>query len=163
MYHGGGRALGLEELSSFWLATHRTGPATMGTNVHSVRCTCLTLTPPLRSALPLISSFTHSLLNLFSSARVSFCILLHVWRTMTPSFPSRAEEVCLMKPSWGQIIGWGGTVTTQNRSNQHQSNPHHRYAQHWQLYEQIYTSSPHLALSSSSSSIINIILFNKYS
>lgn len=128
MYHGGGRALGLEELSSFWLATHRTGPATMGTNVHSVRCTCLTLTPPLCSPLSLISSFTHSLLSLFPSARVSFCILLHAWRTITPSFPNPSlfllEEVGLMKPSWGQIMGWGETVTTQNRLTQHQSNPH---------------------------------------
>jgi len=128
MYHGGGRALGLKELSSFWLATHRTGPATMGTSLHFVRGTCLTLTPPLRSPLSLISSFTHSLLNLFSSARVSFCILLHVWWTMKPSFPNLSlfllEEVSLMKPSWRQIIGWGGTVTTQNRSTQHQSNPH---------------------------------------
>lgn len=163
MYHGGGRALGPAELSSHWLSTHCTGPATMGTNELSVRCTCPSLTPLLHS-LSLISSFSHSLLPMHNFAFSSMSHKPWCHHFQKPSL-FLLEEVGLMKPSWGQIIGWVGTVTAQNRlPHEHQSN--RQNAQYWnyiKIASMTSAASQILFSHSSFSSIINIILFNKYS
>ncbi len=78
-----------------------------------------------------IALTTVSLISSFSFKPLSFCpcIILHYLACLMNynailSKLLLLEEAGLMKPSWGKIIEWGGTVTTQNRSTEHQPNPH---------------------------------------